>query len=784
MAQVLENTESYENVIHEDDVPLLGYKKHTTELNIFLRRFRFRKNVSFSVKKLVISCTMILVTIFSLFLISPYFAEKYILNAFDVTINRVDLKNVTEDGIKMQVNGFVVVDSSKINFTIARSLWRLSTGILKKMIIYPSDINLMFPYYTKEKVAVVALPRFEMYIQDYHRTNFDELISINIYNIAFLASVFKTYFEGGLQNVSVSGKGIFYLKSFFLPIFRVYIDKTLIIRERSGIDGLEARVQLSVRVNVSISAVFPYLMWYASVPSCNQIKYIKVAEIKNYFYYDESENRLKIIFLFHILPFSDELLEVCHNTGVSLLNKLLSEYLSGKSSKIYIEGHIFELYSESSNPLWLSQLLERIKVSISLPGLQKNDFLRSVRINRISLEYEREKSLKTYISFPGFVYDVIAKIEFPSFFDFYINITCIRSNLSFFDNGTVFSSLVQDDCVPSSSTKLSSMLLVETKVNYKYFRIFNLTKFDEILKKSIFQKSRSFVVYAKGNVLVRKHNDSSFPLSKDTFSVLNRIWSGNSSQKSLKRKVSEYEETQCTSLISSFNSDHKKPRITCHERSFPVIRLLEHLDSSSLLDIIQSLVDRHPTLLSEVIGLSSRPNLSSVISILNNMEEQVRRSFPYGSDSMGEYAYNRIRPVLQTLMDALLEYTCIFLPPYESNKGLTLTFLDHITTMIHRFPEWNNPEHNYAKEKLYDEISNAWASVILSIGKDGWCGINGYEWIRKLIKHNEIAKGRLKSAMDVVQNELKMFLPEKGRSDVCFSGNNRVGFDFASCYQI
>ncbi|KAG4303330.1 hypothetical protein PCK1_000294 [Pneumocystis canis] len=290
---------------------------------------------------------------------------------------------------------------------------------------------------------------------------------------------------------------------------------------------------------------------------------------------------------------------------------------------------------------------------------------------------------------------------------------------------------------------------------------------------------------------VQKHNDSCFHLSKSSCNglkmmnnILNKVCFGNLSRKSLKRKVSEDEEIQHTSMTSYSNLNNKKPRITRHGRSLPVTRLLEHLDASSLRNIIQILVNRHPTLSLEVVNLSSRPDLSSVISILNGMEEQVRRSFPYGGDSAGEYAYNRIRPVLQTLTDSLLEYTCIFLPPYETDRSLTLTFLDYITSMVHRFPEWNNPEHNYAKHELYDEISNAWVSTILSIAKEGSGGINSHEWMEKLIKHNEVAGGRFKTVIDVAQNELSWSFPENFGKNGTLLSNNKFGFDFASCYRI
>lgn len=289
---------------------------------------------------------------------------------------------------------------------------------------------------------------------------------------------------------------------------------------------------------------------------------------------------------------------------------------------------------------------------------------------------------------------------------------------------------------------------------------------------------------------VQTHNNPGFRFSKDTCNslriennIINRICHGNFSRKSLKRKTIEDEEMVSIPLTSPITFNNKKPRMVHYGRSFPISRLLEHLDAPILRNIIQTLVDRHPTLSLEVAGLLSLPDLSSVISILNGIEEQLQLSFPYGGDSKGDYAYNRVRPVLQRFMDALVEYTHIFLPPYEMNKSLTLTFLDHISSMLHRLPEWNNPTHNYYKEELYDIISNAWISTIFNMSKEGYDGINGDEWIAKLIKHNEISGGRFKAVIDIARNELAWFFPEKD-GNMSFTNNNRLGFDFASCYQI
>jgi len=96
----------------------------------------------------------------------------------------------------------------------------------------------------------------------------------------------------------------------------------------------------------------------------------------------------------------------------------------------------------------------------------------------------------------------------------------------------------------------------------------------------------------------------------------------------------------------------------------------------------------------------------------------------------------------------LRDYTPTFLPPNELQPTVSLKFLDGVTNMIHRLPNWENFQHNRHKHEAYEDISRAWASVIKEAGKRGGgiqLRIGG--WDQKIVKHHQTSGNRLEEAM-------------------------------------
>lgn len=193
----------------------------------------------------------------------------------------------------------------------------------------------------------------------------------------------------------------------------------------------------------------------------------------------------------------------------------------------------------------------------------------------------------------------------------------------------------------------------------------------------------------------------------------------------------------------------KKIRSGVQGRPLPLSRLLETVETPTLKSMIQTLCERHPELAKEVHELAPRPTVQSALGTLANYESAYRSAFPYGGNSTGDYAYNRVRPPLMELLDALSDYTPNFLPPNENQTSVSMSFLDGATDIIHRLPSWNNPLHNHSRQAAYEEITKAWMLVIQEAAKRG-AGISLQYggWESKLSKHNEMSGGRMEGAVN------------------------------------
>ena len=190
-------------------------------------------------------------------------------------------------------------------------------------------------------------------------------------------------------------------------------------------------------------------------------------------------------------------------------------------------------------------------------------------------------------------------------------------------------------------------------------------------------------------------------------------------------------------------------------RSLTVERLLETLDKDCLTTVLKTLCDRHPSLREEVVQVSPRPSIQSTLQVLRQYHARLMDSFPLDPNPRSDYSYDRVRPQWHELVDALTDFTPQFLPPVEQQSSTSLEYLHGVTQIIHDLPEWDNLQHNIAKQNAYEEISKAWACVIKEAGKRGGgfqLQFNG--WEEKLRVHNEKSGGRLREAYDELMQAL------------------------------
>lgn len=202
-------------------------------------------------------------------------------------------------------------------------------------------------------------------------------------------------------------------------------------------------------------------------------------------------------------------------------------------------------------------------------------------------------------------------------------------------------------------------------------------------------------------------------------------------------------------------ASRKRARPNLSGRPLSVERLIETLDKDSLTSVLKTLCERNPGLRDEIVHISPRPSIQSTLQVLRQYHGRLMASFPLDPNPRSDYSYDRVRPQWQELLDALADFTPHFLPPNELQSSTSLEYLHGVTQIIHDLPEWDNAQHNLAKQNAYEEISRAWACVIKEAGKRGGgfqLQFNG--WEEKLRCHNEKSAGRLREAYDALTDSL------------------------------
>lgn len=209
-------------------------------------------------------------------------------------------------------------------------------------------------------------------------------------------------------------------------------------------------------------------------------------------------------------------------------------------------------------------------------------------------------------------------------------------------------------------------------------------------------------------------------------------------------------------------SSRKRIRPNLAGRPLAVERLLETLDTESLRSVLRNLCSSHPDLKDEVVHLSPRPSIQSTLQVLRQYHNQLISSFPLDPNPRSDYCYDRVRPQLQELLNALTDFTPHFLPPNEMQSSTSLSYLDGVTQLIHDLPAWDNSQHNYAKSNAYEEISRAWTVVVREASKrGGGIQLQYGGWQEKLRRHNEISSGKMQEAYQELMGALGWLRPEQ-----------------------
>ncbi|KAK3847731.1 MAG: Cut8 six-helix bundle-domain-containing protein [Linnemannia gamsii] len=221
-----------------------------------------------------------------------------------------------------------------------------------------------------------------------------------------------------------------------------------------------------------------------------------------------------------------------------------------------------------------------------------------------------------------------------------------------------------------------------------------------------------------------------------------------------------------------------------------VSKLIGTLTNAQLINLVNTLVDSHPSLAEDISNLVPRPTVASVQPYLAALETKMQESFPYTKWGPGrdDYSFNRVKPALDELVENLVDYTNHFTSPPEF-PTTSFSFLHIATEFCHRLPNWDSPANNEHKSNLYKSLAEFWIKAIqdasskLEEGKI-YGQMTVQEWAKNLEQHNITSQGMFSSAIEEFKTKLGWIIgihaPVSSFSSSLSSGSPRPSYGGAT----
>lgn len=342
---------------------------------------------------------------------APAIVKGYAKEAAVFKPSALSIDSTTEDGVRARVQGDFVMDAGRVKKKSMRDIGRFMTWIAREIETGVSDVDVYLPEYGNILVGSAHLPSIKVNIRNGHRTHVDFLTNLTAGDIKGLHSIARDWIEGRLARLSVRGKATLHLKSGIIGLGTQTLTDTvtfeggnfMIARHVFELDtdcseendlpalprvditklnvhdaaqgALVADIQVSADIDFPVALTIPALEFAIFVPNCSPgDPYILVAGAKT----AEVQVRpgastiINAQGLINQLP--DELTTTCPGEDGSPLDLLVSNYVQGLQSTIYVRGADSP---STDTPAWIADLLRGVTVPLPFEGNPLDDLMKN-----------------------------------------------------------------------------------------------------------------------------------------------------------------------------------------------------------------------------------------------------------------------------------------------------------------------------------------------------------------------------------------------------------------------
>ncbi|KAJ5614311.1 hypothetical protein N7528_007965 [Penicillium herquei] len=324
---------------------------------------------------------------------TPAVVKEYAQEAAIFQPTALSIDSTTPEGVRARIQGTFFMDSARVKSKSVRNYGRFMTWIAREIETGSSDVDVYLPEYGNVLIGNAALPNIKVNIRNGHQNEVDFLTDLTAGDVKGIHGIAMDWIEGRLARLRVKGKATLHLKSGLITLGTQVLADTITFEENdfpalpdinlvqlNVHDGENGTMEVDASVNAMlhspVALTVPALGFDILVPNClpgdpyilaanAQTQEIQVAP--------NQVTSVSVEGLVRRLP--EELTTMCPGGDGSPLDFLVSSYIKGLETTIYIRGA--DAPSSSGVPEWMVDLLRSVTVPLpftnkALDNLVKN----------------------------------------------------------------------------------------------------------------------------------------------------------------------------------------------------------------------------------------------------------------------------------------------------------------------------------------------------------------------------------------------------------------------------
>lgn len=193
-------------------------------------------------------------------------------------------------------------------------------------------------------------------------------------------------------------------------------------------------------------------------------------------------------------------------------------------------------------------------------------------------------------------------------------------------------------------------------------------------------------------------------------------------------------------------------------QKLPLNRIIETLNKEKLQNLISHLINSNPELTNEIVRLSPEVTTDDAMEELDRKLNLILTNLPYKVDPTNDYAFLRVKPLVNEFFQSLSDYALNFIPPVENNLMVSISFLKNfLLKILHKLPKFEAVEfkyyYNLTIEKFNLILLNS-VNSFLNEKRQNLLLIINENWIDDFRKINDLNNNNFIKIQDLLQHEM------------------------------